>query len=69
MMWQSPALPNGTTRTKHDTIMKTLAANHPIKITLGRYLIENSAEAWQRFAFACTSRGLDPELVFERYCH
>jgi hypothetical protein len=49
--------------------MKTLAANHPIKTTLARYLAENTALAWERFAAACAARGIDPELVIQRYCH
>jgi hypothetical protein len=49
--------------------MKTLAANHPIKTTLARYLAENTAAAWERFAAACTTRGIDPETIIQRYCH
>ena len=49
--------------------MKTLAANHPIKTTLARYLAANTAAAWEQFAAACTTRGIDPELVIQRYCH
>ena len=49
--------------------MKTLAANHPIKTTLARYLAENTGAAWERFAAACTTRGIDPEVIIQRYCH
>jgi hypothetical protein len=49
--------------------MKTLASNHPIKTTLARYLAENTSSAWERFAAACTTRGIDPEIIVQRYCH
>jgi hypothetical protein len=49
--------------------MKTLPTNHPIRTTLARYITENTAEAWQQFAYACNSRGIDPEIIIERYCH
>lgn len=49
--------------------MKTLAANHKIKITLARYLAENTSAAWEQFAAACTTRGIDPEVIIQRYCH
>ena len=55
--------------TNQPTKMKTLAANHPIKIALSRYLAENTGAAWERFAVACTSRGIDPEVIIQRYCH
>jgi len=49
--------------------MKTLATNHPINTTLARYLAENTSSEWERFAAACTTRGIDPEIIVQRYCH
>jgi len=61
---------NTNQQTKRTTrTMKTLAKNHPIRTTLARYIFLNTAAAWEQFAAACTTRGVNPEVIIQRYCH